>query len=375
MILHVITCLKCGGAQTLLYNLLSSMKPVNRQKMVVVSLRGYDHYGRKLEDEGVEVVPLRLAQSPVRGLFRLGSLLSRRRWGIVHTWMYHANLVTSCMGVFSENSICWSIHHVDPLESSLKKSTQVVAFVGSLLSWLVPKCIIVCSGASKKNHISAGYNPKKIVEIPNGVNVDRFKPSREYKNKMRSRLGIPNEASVIGIVGRYSPVKDHALFLSASEFLQNDCEEVFFVFVGDGMSSGGEVAEDYPNIVNLYNYKFIGRKENMEKVYPCFDICALSSKSESFPLVLVEAMACGVPCITTDVGSASTIVGDTGAVVKIRKGARFAQKCSKLLKLSDEDMSARTKDARKRILNNFSLKKMKQRYLNVYSSEAKEIKL
>ena len=98
------------------------------------------------------------------------------------------------------------------------------------------------------------------------------------------------------------------------------------------------------------------------------DILCLSSRAEGFPNVIGEAMACGVPCVTTDVGDAKEIVGDTGWVAPPRDFERLAKSLDDALSCSDEELKYRGDKARERVVKYFSMQTARDKYVSIYQS-------
>ncbi len=110
----------------------------------------------------------------------------------------------------------------------------------------------------------------------------------------------------------------------------------------------------------------LGPRRKMENVYPAFDVLALCSiDGEGFPNVLVEAMACGVPCVATDVGDCRKIVGDCGIITPAGDPEVLAKACETLIRSDLNEIGAR---ARTRAVANFGLQEMCARYQSLYRS-------
>lgn len=139
------------------------------------------------------------------------------------------------------------------------------------------------------------YGNKNVLTFPHPINYDRFNIKKD-KSILKS-LGIPDNF-IIGFVGRVSPEKNIPLILNIAK----NIKEASFVIVGDGPQL--EILKNIaPN--NVY---FIGRKNNVEDFYASFDMLLITSTTEGLPLVILEAMACGIPTISSDVGAINEII-------------------------------------------------------------------
>jgi glycosyltransferase involved in cell wall biosynthesis len=219
--------------------------------------------------------------------------------------------------------------------------------------------VIVNAKAGKAFCINRGISEKKIVVINNGINLKIFAPDVNFRNHIRTEWGIPETSLLIGVIGRITAQKDLPTFLSASAKLVEKKLQVRFVCVGDGET---EYRQKMIQMGQAYGLKdqirwCLGRND-MPAVYNALDICCLSSRAEGFPNVVGEAMACGVPCVVTDVGDSANIVGDTGKVVRPGHADDLAEALLQLLELPEEDRKSLGLRARQRIEAHFAVEKM-----------------
>ena len=150
--------------------------------------------------------------------------------------------------------------------------------------------------------------------IYNGVDLNKFKPARS--KEIRRRCNIADDANVIGLVARLDRLKKQELLLEAAPAVLEKCPNTYFIFVGDETPSKTGIG--YKNILtelikrkNLSNhFKFINFTPNITEIYGLFDIVVLTTPKETFGMVLVEAMAMGIPVIGTDAGGVKEIIDD-----------------------------------------------------------------
>jgi glycosyltransferase involved in cell wall biosynthesis len=231
--------------------------------------------------------------------------------------------------------------------------------------------IIVNSRAGRDYHVRLGFPAAKLAVIPNGIDTTRFRPDPVARRTTRAAWGIDENETLIGLIGRLDPIKDHPTFLYAAARLAETHPEVRFVCVG-----GGPPAYRY-KLRHLARERGIESKviwadprHDMHAVYPALDVLASSSHGEGFSNVIGEAMACGVPCAVTDVGDSAWIVGDTGLVIPPRDPAVLAEAWAALLhRLPNEraELAART---RSRIEDHFGVEALVRNTLAVLESLA-----
>jgi len=369
-ILHVITGLHVGGAEVMLYNLLSSMDR-NRFAPEVISLLEPGPVGRKIEALGIRVRSLGMT----RGMPRPSHVLRLARWlkadspDLVQTWMYHANLIGGLAAKCAGNvPVIWGIHH-STLDSTAKARTIGIAKVSALLSRWLPARIVYCSEASRAAHSQLGYHSDKAVVIPNGFDLTTFRPDPLARTSLCRELALPDHTPLVGLVARFHPLKDHRTFLQAAAYLHADLPDVRFVLCGVGVDWQNPELSQWVRQAGLEGACYLlGPREDMPRVTAALDVASSSSIGEAFPLVIGEAMSCGVPCIVTDVGDSAAIVGDTGIVVPPRDAHALAEGWRHMLELPAEQRAHLGMLARQRITERYSLAHVVSEYECLYQA-------
>jgi glycosyltransferase involved in cell wall biosynthesis len=359
--LHIITGLKDGGAESALYHLCIH-NPQNQH--VVVSLMDEGKYGPLLVSAGIEVHCLRMPQGKVSlvGLGRLWRLLRLNKPDAVQTWMYHANLIGGFMArLAGVRNIVWGIHHSNLTPGTIKLSTIWIAKLSAAMSAWVPSRIVCCSQQAVEAHKRIGYAADKFRLVPNGYDLARLTPNAASGLSFRTALNLPAGVPLIGTVARFDTQKDHANLLAALGQLKRQGQAFHCLLVGTGMDAANATLADWLRQHDLTDrVTLLGRRNDIDAVMNALDIHVLSSLGEAFPNVLAEAMACGTPCVTTDVGDAAYIVGDTGWVVPPQDSGALARGIqSALAALADTTVwKARQQAARQRIEDHFTIERV-----------------
>lgn len=371
-VLHIITGLADGGAEAVLYRLCTHE---DTHRHTVVSLMDAGKYGPLLEEAGVRVHCLGMPRGRLtwQGLRRLWRILRMERPDVVQTWMYHADLLGGVMarlaGVWR---IFWGIHNSDLDPRRSPAATRLIARLCGLLSPVVPAAIVCCAQRARDEHVRLGYAAHKFVIIPNGYDVSRFRPDPVARAKLRQEWCVPDEVPLLGMVARFDPQKDHANLIRALGQLKKSGESFRCVLVGRGMDEGNAAIRSLLAAEGLEEYvHLLGPRNDIPSVMAALDVHVLSSAyGEAFPNVLAEAMACGTPCVTTDVGDAALIVGETGWVVPAANPAALARTIAMALDEWRERPAAwteRQESARKRIAEVFGLERMVQAYRRIWA--------
>lgn len=229
----------------------------------------------------------------------------------------------------------------------------------ALVDCIVANSHAVGRSAERREGLDADY----IRVIHNGIDADRFVP-REAPQKTRARLQIPPERRIVGIVANFSPVKDHALFLSVAGILIHRHDNLHFLLVGDGPLRG-EIARATGK---SDRFTITSTRDDVASLMNIMDICVLTSEREGFPNVLLEAMALGKPVVAASVGGVPELVEDgvTGLLAHTRRPEEFADAIDRLLNddAKVQSLGARAAD---RVREEFSTRRMVEAYRTLYA--------
>jgi len=371
-VIHIINDLSIGGAETMLYKLLAETDR-DRFEPIVISLIDRGALRQRIEELGIAVHTTRMEPglpSPL-GLWRLVRLMRQLKPDLVLGWMYHSCLAAQLANFFLPRRVpvLWSIHYSITSLASEKKLTAVVIRVCALLSRLAAHLIFV-SRASQAQHRRLGYRLDDSCVIPNGINVEEFVSSGGSRSSVRSELGLSDDALLIGLVGRYHPVKDHANFLKAAALISKEYPATNFLLVGRGVDQDNPVLRRLIQALGLAREAhLLGERSDMPRLAAALDVFSLTSAyGESFPNVIGEAMACEVPCVVTDVGDVVWIVGNAGRVVPPRDSRALADAWKEMIDLGPAGRRALGRDARSRVIERFPLEAVVARYEALYET-------
>jgi len=375
-ITHIITGLDSGGAEYALYTLLSHQK-MKQFSYSVISLSDIGPVGEKIRKLGIPVTGLMInskAPNPL-SLQRLITRLRQISPDLIQTWMYHADLLGGLTTkIVNKAKVVWGIHHTTLNPKLDKYRTIVVAKICALISPCIPDKIVCCSQASREVHTSFGYSVNKMVVIENGIDDVRFKPNISAYSQMRKALGIPEKSPLIGLIGRFHPLKGHRNFIEAAARLHALNPSVHFLLCGENITMRNRELVDWIDTAGIMgNCHLIGQREDMPSIYNTIDIGGTSSIGEAFPLVIGEAMACCVPCVVTDVGDSANIVGDTGLVVQPDDSEALANSWSKLLSISSTERRQLGERARQRIIDNFGADVIAVQFAGMWPTNLQEV--
>jgi len=372
-VLHLITGLKTGGAEMMLYKILSHMDPSAFQNEVV-SMTGSGEIGQKIEALNIPVSALGMAPGvpAPQAIIRLARHIRRTRPAVIQTWMYHADLLGGLAGRLAGGvPVLWNIRNSGLEPHLTKRSTIWIAGVCMRLARRLPARIVCCSERAARLHVDFGYPQEKMVVIPNGFALESFRPDATARARVRREMGIPLDAPLIGFMARFDPTKDHSNFFQAAALLGRDHPNAHFLLCGK------EITEDNPALTGQSTAAglgdrchLLGLRRDMPELTAALDIAASSSAGEGFPNAIGEAMACGIPCAVTDVGDSALLVGGTGRVVPRRDPQALAGSWRELLEMGAEDRRLLGALARQRVETHFDIRVIAARYGRLYEETA-----
>ncbi len=285
---------------------------------------------------------------------RFFALMRQVQPEVLHGYM-DGNLPVLFLGRVFRKRVVWGIRRTSKDLTKLDRISRRVLWVSVRLARFVD-LVIFNSEAGRLNHSSLGMRAPRMEVVVNGFDVARFQPNQPQGAAQKREWRIPIGAPLIGIVGRLDPVKDHPTFLRAASRLAKLWPEARFICVGGGPQAYRAFLMEMAKSLSIDDrVHFPGACANMPGAYNALSILVLSSTDEGFPNVLGEAMACGVPCVTTRVGDAEALVGPWGIVVEPGDDLAIAEALFMLLGESPQERTARAEASRQHICSRFSV--------------------
>ena len=366
-ILVVITSLGTGGAEMALFRLLSTLQPKGIEPLVVslMAMQG-EHFAAL----GVPYVSLDMPRATLnaQAVARLRQIVRAFRPDLVQGWMYHSNVVAHLARWFAPAPRPALALAIRSSLTQFAEKKRLTRWVIQLDAWLSRRAeqIFYVSRLGCLQHGDFGYARDHALVIPNGFNADIFKPSRAARVAIRQELQLPECARLIGHIASWQPVKNHVGFFRAAALLAERYPDVYFVCAGRGVTySNPDVMAVIPDGLRS-RLLLLGERGDIPQLNAALDVAVNASHAEGFPNVVGEAMACAVPCVVTDVGDSAWIVGVTGRVVPPDDSLALAQAVAEILDLPAADYLHLGQQARQRVVNDFSLEHVAQRYFEAW---------
>ena len=367
--MHLITTLDTGGAEMQLAKVVDQTDHSGLSHCIV-SLIDAGLVGKLIRSKGIPVHSLGMKKGipSLSAVRKIRELIAIEQPQILQTWLYHADLLGLIVGKMAGvPSLVWNVRCSHVEMQHYPKLSRLVLTVLSLLS-VVPDAVIVNSEAGRAAHARIGYRPKRFEVIPNGIEVDRFRPDISAREWLRRELRLSGESVIIGLVARNDPMKDHEMFLAAARQVCEKHSQAYFILCGNGVDKNNaklnRLIDGLTEQIRLW-----GGRADIERITAAFDIaCSSSAFGEGFSNAVGEAMACGVPCVVTDVGDSALIVGSTGRIVPPRNANAFANALCQLIQCGAEVRNLLGAKARERIVERYDSRAMAARYEQFYLS-------
>ena len=371
-IVFVLTALTLGGAEMMLWKLLSRIDRKRFDPYIVGLSARADSMLSRFQKIGVpcDLLGMRPRLDASWRVLRLAKALRALKPDIVQGWLYHGNVAATLAAALTgiHAPVMWSIRGTLPTPREKNwRSSLIIRLSGALSS--MPARIINNSIASAREHEERlGYPKDKGVILANGFDTDLFRPSPEARLALRTELGVASDAVLVGLVGRYHLMKDHANFLRAVAIVKKVRPEVYYVLVGANVDNQNAALSGLVAELGLgTQVRLLGPRHDMERVTAALDIACSASYGEGFSNVIGEAMSCAVPCAVTDAGDSARIVADTGKVVAPFDSAALAHAIQSLIDAGREERATLGVRARERVLQHFSLDAIVQQYEELYT--------
>ena len=358
-LVFIIRSLDCGGAERQLLTLANALDRKYFEPTIVTFYSGGPNE-RHVSDK-VRLISLNKSGrwDAIGFLVRLVRELRRLRPDVIHSYADIPNILSLLVKHFTGRpAIVWgsrmAFHDVASYDWLHRVAFQLERKLARF-----PDRIIVNSHAGHRCLRARGYQAARLVTINNGFDSEHFQPNPEARRRIRSEWGLAPDQIVIGLVARMDPIKDHPTFLRAAALVKGACPNVRFVCIGNGPESYRQALLRLVDQLGLGDrITWTGLQTDMADIYNAIDVNVLSSISEGCPNVVGEAMACGVPCVVTDVGDLASLVGDTGFICPPQNPEALA---ANLIKCIEADRVSLGINARRRIEKSWNVGRLVDR--------------
>ncbi|MGD0158623.1 MAG: glycosyltransferase [Terracidiphilus sp.] len=313
----------------------------------------------ELRDCGVEFTSLEMRKgiADLRGWIRFHRWLMRERPAVLHAHLPHAAWFCRWSRLAAPVPVV-----IDTLHSSCTGKRG--RHIGYALSRWLPDHVTAVSRATAEAHLDAGMaSEERLSVLGNGIDVEAWRPDEQMRRDARCELGVTDEFLWIA-VGRLEAVKDYPTMLEA---LANAPQTARLVVLGTGPMEA-ELKLLAARLGVERRVRFMGFEPHVERWMQAADGMVLSSRYEGLPMVLLEAGACGVPMVATDVSGTREVVADgvNGWLARAGDAGSLSGVMAKLMRMTRETRHAMGERARQRVIEQFSMDAVLDRWEKLY---------
>lgn len=355
-ILYTITGLTLGGAETITVNLAERMHKLGH-KVCILFLSGEQIVQ---VPDGIDVINLDMKKNPlgfVNAINKAKKIVNQLKPDVVHANMFHAIIFSRLLRIFIKIPRLICTEHSNNFHGKLRKLLEHCTDFLSDLNTNV-------SEKATSYFVEKGvFSQEKSLAMYNGVDLNRFCKKESF---IRRKLGLLENDFVFINVSRFNEAKDHKTLMQAFLLVNKKHPNARLLCIGDGELL--ETIKEQAVVLGLSDkVLFLGSKFNTEDYYNASDCFVLSSAWEGFGLVLVEAMACELPAISTDCGGTKEIMQQADYLVPIRDPVSLSNKMLEVMNLPKE-MRNRIGQSNRKLVEKFDLNMITDKWVTLYSS-------
>jgi len=298
----------------------------------------------RLREFGADVFITQVTDEPSWQSIQLASaLIQSRAVDVIQSHLPNAHVLAALAGRLTGRPVLATVHG----RAMTTLDIEVQRLAGTHLA-------VVCR-QSFFQALGVGIDPRLVHFVPNGVDVERFRPQHARNGALRTRFAIDADAPLVGFIGRLSAEKGPDLFLRAALSIRAQCPRAHFVLVGEGaMLKQLQVFVSRFGIADAVH--FAGSQDDMPAVFNELDVVVSSSLSEAMPLAVMEAMASGVPVVACKVGGIPDLI-EHGVTGWLAPESDYDELATRVVDLLHDDALRATvgKAARARAVGRFAL--------------------
>jgi glycosyltransferase involved in cell wall biosynthesis len=377
-IMKFVATFGCGGTERQFVRLSLALDP-SRFELMFGCLKRWGPFLENIQNKGILLREYRLASfrsvRAVREQFRLAAHIARRSITIVHAYNFYANVFAVPAAYLAGAPV---------IIASIRDKG---AYLTAPQKWFqrqvcrLADCVLVNADSIRDWLIKDGYDPARIVNIPNGLELSQFEDARRAET--RASLGVSENARLVVMLSRITRVKGIEDFIDAAAMIAASHPDVQFLVVGAGhILQRGVMADDvYADELQerarqrglAGRLKFTGYREDVPQILAETSVSVLPSLTEGLSNAILESMAAGVPMVATRVGGTPELIEDgvTGVLVPPREPQTLAAAIARVL--DDGALAARLGQAGQRsVAERYSAERMVQSTVELYERLVRE---
>ncbi|MCB1035575.1 MAG: glycosyltransferase, partial [Acidobacteria bacterium] len=282
-LLHLIPSLEIGGAERMLLRLITHEAAAPFDHQVLTLLSGGALAPRfSAAGIGLHAISMRRGVPTPAAALRLGRLVRRLAPDLLVGWLYHGNVAASFTAVLGRPRgrrlpVVWNVRHSPDDLAAERPLTALLIRLGARWSSRV-EAVVYNSQTSARLHLELGYSAERTEVLPNGFDTELYRPSAEARSRLRSLLGLGEEAVLVGRIGRYHAMKGFELFLEAAAPLVRENSPAHLVLAGRGVDGNNPTLAAAVEAQGLAGrVHLLGPRDDLEGLLPGLDVMCSSS--------------------------------------------------------------------------------------------------
>jgi len=388
-----------AGTEAQVRNLALGLRAAGHE-VTVLTFYGGGTYETDLVSDGVRVCSLdkKGRWDLLRFLFRWISFVKESKPDVILSFLTGANLVAiTAKAIFPNIKVFWGFR------TAASDGTFGKGGLFGRLEFLTSRRLagytngVICNSfAGERFLLASGYPKEKLIVINNGVDTSLFKRQECAASFLRKELHISEGKKLVGIVARLSPEKGHRLFLKAAAEYLKHWNDAHFLVIGGGDQHFVDGADNSylqelkalsDDLAIVSNVTWMGHRSDMPRVFSALTVNTLCSRSvrlkstsgfrvsqassvgassmEAMSNSLLESLACGTPCVATDVGDAGIVLATLGTIVPEDDAKALAQGWREIISRPHDDQLKLQQKLTSHVRLNYSLEYLIKRTLSV----------
>lgn len=360
-VLYLITEFNVGGAERVVERLATQISK-RRHRVLVACLYDPGPVADEIIAAGIPVVNLGMrGKSDLRVIYRLFRLVRTERIQVIHSHLFHANLLAALVGKLASIPVIIATRHSVDIGGMNRE------WLNHWTGHFCDAVVAVSKEVYEAELERSRTDPSKVVIIPNGVQVEAFAPVDLHElEQLRKQWGLDPDAPLIGTIARFDKPKGHSYLLDAIVGILEQFPDAKVLLVGDGPRRS-QMEEKAEALALSNSIVFTGIRHDIPRILALLDLFVLPSLWEGLPMVALEAMAAGRPVVATHVGGVPEVVldGVTGLLVPPRDPVALTEAIVRLLHAPGLRRQM-GQAGRERVAQHFSMEQMVERTQNLY---------
>jgi glycosyltransferase involved in cell wall biosynthesis len=306
-------------------------------------------------------------------ILRLAGLIRRERFDLVHAHGSKAGFIARIAAIGSGVPVVYSPHNFAFHEGAPRWQARIFVFIEKLAArYLTAKIITVSDGEQTMARQFGVGTPNLFVTVHSGVDLSAFS-RRVDSSEQKAAIGVRREASLVGAVGRLSEQKNPLAFVRLAARVHQENPDAHFVWIGEGPleKQSRQLAIEL-GVGDVLH--FVGQRADVPADLQALDVFVMTSRWEAFSLALLEAMACSLPTVASNLpGIAEAVTeGECGFLLPVNDVEGMSAAVQKIL--LDAELARRMGvNARRRVEQDFTRLHMMEKLMHVYHSVCERV--